>query len=69
MSCSKTECEHQAVMAVRTTATDTQGLKTMVYWDASEAPKTAEQLCAPHGRELLSGLATTLAWEPSALTE
>lgn len=48
-------------MAVRTTTPQAFGLVTTVYWDASDAPGTAQRLCAQHGATLLSDLAHALA--------
>lgn len=47
-------------MAVRTTS-NVKGLVTTVYWDDSDAPRTAQRLCSQHGADLLSAMARTVA--------
>lgn len=47
-------------MAVRTTAP--AGLRTQIFWDPNDAPKTAEPYCHIHGPTFLQDLAT-VAWK------
>ena len=57
--CSTPGCTTPPQVALRTTASE-QGLKTLIYWDATDAPKTAERLCDTHGKHLIAALARDL---------
>lgn len=58
-ACHNLQCTVPAVMAIRTTASQ-QGLKTLIYWDETDAPQTAERLCSAHGKHLIEALARDL---------
>lgn len=55
-------CIKDATMGIRTTAPD--ALRTQIFWDVTDAPKTAELLCEEHGTALLVGLAKTVGQQP-----
>lgn len=58
------QCLNTGTMAVRTTNPLGGGVKTQVWYDEADAPKTAHRLCQTHGTNLLVELVAALVEEP-----
>lgn len=61
-------CTEDAIVGVRTTAPPGQGgkgaLRTQIFWNIADAPKTAELLCEKHSTELLVGMVKRIGTQP-----
>ncbi len=62
MKCSQDRCEQQAVLAIRTSGTESvRGIRSEVYYEPDKAPKGSDPKCAAHGVALVEGLIAVLS--------
>lgn len=61
MKCERGDCPNEPTIGVRTMVSTSNALRTQVFWDHTDAPKTASLYCHEHGPELLTSLADLLA--------